>query len=442
MESMKNKVYLLIIITALAAFSCAQLNNPFLETDLIVHNENIDTQRLETRGKEFYLAFSENFDINDLELSVLITAFKYTTGNIQISGLDLNIPFIVSANESLKIVIPDEALIKTSDTIENLGIYINSDNPISVVGLNQKQATTDSFLSYPVQSLGLEHYVMSYKSTASLFGSNFTIVASQNDTTINITPTITSGIRTAGIPYAIKLNRFETYRLSDTPLNPQDVTGSKITSDKPIAVFNGHKLTNIPSDIPYGDHIVEQMISISYWSKNYIVLPLSTKSNYILRILASMNSTIVSINNNINFTLNSGEFFEQVMTETAVIDSNNPITAAQFSTGGNSTSEDCGDPFMIIIPSSNQFLNNYIFDTMNPLIEYNYINIIALTADIKNIKLDNIQVDQTSFFKIDNNYSGAQFPVNQGNHMITGLKKFGLIIYGFDYNDSYGHVGG
>ena len=79
-------------------------------------------------------------------------------------------------------------------------------------------------------------------------------------TTVTITPTITSGGRTSGIPYSITLEPGQTYQLRGTNGPPNDVTGSHIISDKPIAVFGGHSCGNINSSSEFFcDYLVEEI---------------------------------------------------------------------------------------------------------------------------------------------------------------------------------------
>ncbi len=443
---MKNKVYSLIAVI-LIILSCTQLNNPFLPSSLVEHNDQIiDRQTPETRGKEFFLAFSEQLiedPANIVTLSVFITAEQASSGTIYISCLNSTVPFSLAAEETKEIAIPPDTIITSNDTVENRGIYIKTDNPVTVTGLNQRLYTADSFLVYPVQSLGTEYYAMSYK-TGSFPGSNFIIVSAQDSTSVNITPTITSGTRTEGNAYNINLNKFQTYRLTDETVDIGDITGSHITSDKPVALISGHKLAVIPNDVAAGDIIVEQMIPVKYWTNSYYALSLATRSRYTLRILASQDNTTININDSITSTINSGKFFEQIMMETAIITADKPVLSAQFAHGGD---EDLavftdGDPFMLLLPGTGQFLNNYRFSTVKPSIGFNYINLIVSKSDKNVIKLDNISIDPILLFNINEKYMGAKVPVSAGNHTVTSTNKFGLIIYGFDVWESYGHAGG
>ncbi|MBN2546365.1 MAG: IgGFc-binding protein, partial [Spirochaetes bacterium] len=236
----------------------------------------------------------------------------------------------------------------------------------------------------------------------------------------------------------------QTYRLTDTPDNLGDVTGSHIVSNKPIAVFSGNRIANIPIDVFYGDHILDQMIPVDYWSNSYIAIPLADRDRYTLRILAAKNDTLININDSVNTTINAGEFYELIMTETAVISSNEQVLIAQFAHGGQDDAilTEMGDPFMVILPSENQFINNYKFSTIESTITNNYINLIINKNDINNIKLDDSAIDPLLFFNINETYSGAKVPISEGNHTIKSIMKFGLIIYGFDRYDSYGHTGG
>jgi hypothetical protein len=401
---------------------------------------------IETRGKEFFVSFQQNYSVsNPTDLILYITGDTTTSGSISIAGLAYVKDFSVTAHSVTQVNIPSGAMVCSNDLIEDLGIHITSEKPVAVSGINHQDSTTDSFLAYPVGTCGTEYYCMSYESNLpGELGSDFTIVGIFNNTTVNITPTVSSGTHSAGTTYSITLNSGQTYRLYDQVGDVKDVTGSHINADRAIAVFSGNRICDIPTNYPYGDLITEQLLPVSAWDTTYMTVPFKDRTGDTIRVLAAYNGTVISLNGNTMATLNAGEYADTIITGNAVISANNPILAAQFANGSQFDFEknEFGDPFMLILSGSAQYRTEYTFCTMHEDIGSNYINIIAPTSAISSIRLDGTMLGGDLFSAIDNKYSGAQVPVSQGTHTISGSGKFGLFIYGFGFNDSYGHSGG
>ena len=53
--------------------------------------------------------------------------------------------------------------------------------------------------------------------------------------------------------------------------NPTDLTGTRITSDKPIQVISGHQCSYVPYDEGACDHLEESMVPTESLSTNYVV---------------------------------------------------------------------------------------------------------------------------------------------------------------------------
>jgi hypothetical protein len=156
--------------------------------------------------------------------------------------------------------------------MEDVGqaIYITSDVPISVYGLNRRAQTTDNYLAFPTEVLGTEYMVLSYYSFSPEMQSTFAIVATEDSTTIEITPTTqTSGGKPANRPFTITLNKGNVYQVgarnnSHSVNNPKDLTGTYIKSNKKIAVFGGHQCATVPSPAVTACNVLcEQLPSIN-----------------------------------------------------------------------------------------------------------------------------------------------------------------------------------
>lgn len=398
----------------------------------------------DSKGTDFWLMFNTN--LNPDGLTLFITGEINTTGTVSIPGLAFSTPFSVTAGVVTSVPIPLTAEMATFDGIEDKGIHVVSVDEVTVYGLNRRQYTTDAFLGLPTDILGNEYIVLGYSNTtfhssgATLFG----IVATENTTTVTITPSVTTGPRTVGVPYSVVLNQGQAYQLANPGQNTLDLSGTLITSDKPISVFGGNRCTNIP---PVGyqacDHVIEQLPPISAWGKSFVTVPLATRFNGdTFRVIAAEDNTNVAINGTAVPVLNKGQLHEQLINAASVIAADKPVLVAQYS---NSSSYDgvTSDPFMMLIPPFEQFLGAYTITTPATGFAQNFANIVAPSADVGNIMLDGVAIPAGSFTAIGaSGFSGAQVPISLGSHNFLGNLAFGCFVYGFDSYDSYGYPGG
>ncbi|MFT3750044.1 MAG: Ig-like domain-containing protein [Agriterribacter sp.] len=427
-------------------FNSSFLKNAFLAFLTLLFVFAVDTakaQAPDSKGTDFWLTFPGN--LSPGALTFFISGDENTTGTVSVPGTGFSVNFTVVPGTVTSVALPTGSLeLNSSDLIEKKGIHIVSGKEVTVYGLNRYQYTTDAYLALPTDILGTSYINLGYKNTNVVNSTQFGIVASQNATNVTITPTVTTGTRIAGVPYTITLNQGETYLLRNTSAAPADLSGTIITSTKPIAVFGSMQCANIPQGYVACDHIVEQLPPTTAWGKNFISVPLKTRTGGdTFRFLASANNTTVEVNGSIVATLNKGEFFETVLTTSSQIKSNNPILVSQYS---NSSSFDgvTSDPFMMLITPYEQYLGNYTFSTPASGFSGNYVNVVAPAAAVGALKLDGVTIPAASFTPIGSTgFRGAQIDIALGSHTINGSSlPFGIFVYGYDSYDSYGYPGG
>ncbi|HNG96301.1 MAG TPA: IgGFc-binding protein, partial [Acidobacteriota bacterium] len=377
---------------------------------------------------------------------------------VTIPGLDFSAPFTVLANQGTRVRLPYEAMTLLSDQVDNRGIHITSQAPVTVYGLNYTPGSADSFLALPVSVLGTTYIVNGYHNGAgfSVKGSEFGLVATLDNTRVTLTLPINQGSRLANVPYEITLNRGQVYQLTRTEANDTlDLSGSIITSDKPIAVFGGHICTGVPAN-GFCDHLVEQLPSIDKWGRHFVTVPLATRPNGdIFRFVASLDDTHIAINGTQAVTLNRGQIHERLITGAAQILADKPILVVQYATGSSygstlsSTYPDPADPFMMVITPYTRFTNHYIVTNPQAInlsfggLHTHFLNIAAPVAAVGNISLDGVLIPASSFTAIGSSgYFGAQIQVAPGKHALIGSQPFGVYAYGWGFVVSYGHSGG
>lgn len=263
--------------------------------------------------------------------------------------------------------------------------------------------------------------------------------------------------------HTVTLNQGETYLLRDlaggSRNGPSDLTGSIITSTKPVAVFGGNRATFIPSQYFAADHLVEQLPPTNTWGREFVTMPLVTGSTRgdLFRFLAQADNTQLTVNGTVVATLKRGQFYEQNLVGPGHILSSKPILVAQYAysqnyyrtdPGGNPNFQ--GDPLMMIVPPFEQFLANYTVST--PVVssilaaqrfDRNFLNIVAPAEAVGLIEVNGAAVAANKFVAIGTSgFFGAQVPIALGTYQLAGPLPFGAFVYGFGSFDSYGYVGG
>ncbi|NBO69639.1 hypothetical protein EBV26_04025 [bacterium] len=355
---------------------------------------------------------------------------------------------------------------------------VETDNDVMVYALNQAWTTSDAFLVLPRPALERDYYVMSYPSdnivddrtgrlSIGSTPSQFAVVAVENNTRITFTPT--APMLFAGRnPNPVVLNAGDVYlvqALPSTTIN-HDLTGTGISSDKPIAVFAGHQRARIPQDggfdLTSRDCIVEQMVPTTNYGKSAFLTPYPLPQDAspvgwdVYRVLAAIDSTPIFVDSVRVTTLNAGQYFTGRLTKAAEVYSDKPFMVAQYkktsSTGNTGLAN--SDPFMMMIPPYEQFLPSYRFISAQAVqlnsnservkvYNFQYVNVVAPVTVIDKVVLDGANVSQSQFSRIGGSrFFYATIPVTDGVHNISAPEPIGIYVYGYGPANSYGYIGG
>ena len=152
-----------------------------------------------TSGTDFWFGFMESRNyIESHRVKIYVTASETTDFTITI-GPDENVygNYTVTTNSSFEVTIP-WMLVEAagSENIQNKGIHLVSEKPVNVYALSWDRYSSDAAVIYPVETLGTEYFAMCYYPTidprnpesGSGRNSEFLIVATENQTRVEITP--------------------------------------------------------------------------------------------------------------------------------------------------------------------------------------------------------------------------------------------------------------
>ncbi|MCU0329853.1 MAG: IgGFc-binding protein [Candidatus Kapabacteria bacterium] len=412
-----------------------------------------------SEGREFWVCFMKNFRddaptnggrADARKLQLFLTSSHDANARIEVEGLRYDTIVSIRANTVVTVAMPRNVQLRAVGVPERLAVHITADTAISVYGLNSKFQTTDTYMGLPINTLGTEYRVMGYTKLAADLLSAFTIIATEDNTDVTITPrTAVRGNRPMNKPYTIKLRKGDAYTVEAEydAISACDLTGSLVQSTKTIAVFSGHTCAYVPSKVEACNHLIEQIPPTSSWGKHFYLGNLKERSKYTFRVLASEHDTKVFEDTRLVAMLRAGEFYENLnVTRHVQVTADRPVLVAQFAQGFKN-GDSVGDPMMILVSPTQQFLPEYRFATPINGDWHHYINVVAPTASIRDIRLDGRRLDSTMFMVLgESRYSIAQVPVPFGSHVIRGSAPFGLYSYGFGFGrdayDAYGNMAG
>jgi hypothetical protein len=347
-------------------------------------------------------------------------------------------------------------------------------NPYEAANLH----TTDASLLIPIAALGSQYMVLTYAGL-SISPSSFNVVAVNDNTVVTITPranTQAGGDVPGGSgQFTATLNRGE--NLQVVAEGAADLTGTTVTSGAPdvpmpIAVFAGAGCANIPPSMGYCDHLEEQMPGLRALGWTYIGAPSPQRASEksLWRVMAPLDGTVVYIEpswlwNGGSRVLNANEPYE-FDTEYPFLlstDEEHPVMLMNYLKGAEQTAADSGttidqlgnqrgDPAITLSVPVEQYMNEYVF-VADPTYAHNYVVVVRTDPNapvhldcydpIPEIRFAAVSGDyQIATVILENEGGAADGTCTSGTRRIWSTKPFGIWVYGYFADTSYGYPGG
>ena len=421
----------------------------------------------DTRGTAFWVTFmsswggGENQETPDMRL-YLSSEVPTVARVIYFGGADTMIVPLPRARTAVEVDItsrfgPDVEL-GLGEEFSPKGVQIIADDEITCYGVTIRNLSADAFVALPEDVLTNAYIVLAYPNGFIRGGSayydqpsQFAIVATEDGTTVRIDPSAQL-VGRAQATYTITLDRGEVYNGQAVTGRLQDVSGTEIKSNKPVAVFSGVRRASIPVRIGlYRDFLVEQMTPLETWGKDAIITPHypirpQSTDTAVVRVLAAFDNTRWQIDGVEQPPLMSAASVEIPLLRSMFITASDPILVAQYehsvnAGGGNAL----GDPFMMLIPPVEQFDRSYVFQAVSHpefVSDAHFVNVVIPSVATGSLRLDGAPVVATWRPTPKAGYSFAQINVTPGSHNIDADSAFGLYSYGFGRATSYGYSGG
>ncbi len=339
--------------------------------------------------------------------------------------------------------------------------------------------SSDASLLLASPALGKLYYAMSAPVAAKEDHSYVTVVGTVAGTKVTVTPS-TETEAGGGIPalkegeaYSATIGPQEVLQIA-TSTKFADMTGTKIVSDKPVAVFGGHTCANLPTSKDFCDHVQEQMFPVQTWGRDYLAAKFMPRGKHEeddwWRVMAAEDETKVNITGPDGVVptykkLKAGEWFQIDTAKAFHIQANKAISVGHYSLGQGevtlplasiysekfqtpkgcttSTSQaNVGDPAIAMAVPVAQFRTGYVFLTPDTYV-YDFVTVlIKTTKQFPEITLDGktLPIHLTRVKGTD--YGYARFRITDGPHQISSNTPIGIEVHGYDCNVSYAYSGG
>ncbi|XP_063415950.1 serine-rich adhesin for platelets-like [Mytilus trossulus] len=320
-----------------------------------------------TAGKQFFLAFMNDNDLY-IEGNVSITLTPATslpaTIHVESSFSNWKTDFTLNPGDVKQLSARKYEVIVMQDLTYQAthGIIITSTSDIVVVAQYiSTEIAVSSFVVYPAESIGFDYFAVT-----DLKGKDgkCVIVCTMNNTLVRIQLSLAANHTLSSTNFRIyrygevisfpSMRERETYQMTFT----EDITGSRISANKPIAVFCG-------GNTEEKGFVAEQLLHTQTWGKHYLIPPfLGIK----LTIMSRGNKNHVTINSpncgvSMSLTLNySGSYVTKSFPE---------ITLPQCVTNISAEKEISVTVYMplnmdvnpsnLVIPSTDQYTSNTVF---------------------------------------------------------------------------------
>lgn len=382
------------------------------------------------------------FDFNQNTVGLTANASVFLFGNSgqtatvsNLAGFSQNVTLGADGFFNLSI---DNLYQQSGTGIKNTGFQVVSPNPIAGYFVNRAGFSTDMTYLFDSAALG-NHYVVASQGGGFGEGSQVMVHATQDNTNITLTPK-------GGAAINVTLQAGETYKYAGGSTN---LTGSFVSSDKPVAVFGGHECAQVPVGTAFCDNLLEQMIPTNKLSTTYALTAsqgaaLASTASDLVRVIATADNTQVKVNGVVVATLNAGDVHEFSLANNtgAKVEASAPVMVAQYLKGGQGANT---DPAMALVPGSDTWLSSYRLATPSGTQDFvfDYASLVINTTDLVSLLLDGAAVDTSGFTTIaGTGYSRGNVTLPNGLFTLSAANPFLVMLGGGSNADSYFTFGG
>ena len=376
---------------------------------------------------------------------------------IQMGTVSSGTPVVVTISSDLELQVTDSDF---ENRKKGVHVYTTGENSIFVVVENYVSPLNyGTFLAYPCFTIdaatSYEYYIISTDDPTDFLDSQFLLVGCEDDTTITVTPTqsislpqdtqmetmMSETVDAMATSAEFELDKMQTLLVSSV----DDLTGTKIVSNKPLTVISGHECANVPSSASGCEPLAIHVPPAATWGTKFLLAPFAGRtSEQNFKLISAEAATIKYTCGETSYGAQSVTSLEFNADEYCYVESSKPLLVAQLSIGVSMDST--GDPAITMISPIDQYVTEISFFSLSTSAFAS--NYISVTVSAENYDADSIQLDgekiNCEWKEIQNDEDeivgyGCSTTVSSGEdapmqHTVSHVGMGGLIsvlVYGF-----------
>ncbi|XP_071088136.1 uncharacterized protein [Haliotis cracherodii] len=411
------------------------------------------------KGRRFVAAFFEqpyqSGSFPDM-FFVILSEFNATV-HVE-SGFGISEDLHIQGMVDYKYKVDESFYYKANLQVTDMSFYFTSTEEITLFCYHVLVNRGEGYLALPIETLSTKYIVVTHidnttspdpelpytKKTQTAF----LIIATETNTQVNISLKIQgplmaggcgSGTFFNGESRTFTLNKYQTVGAYCA----EDITGTLITSDKPVAVISGH---NMKYSTRVKDGMQEMLLPVKSFGRSfYLPEPPPSTGGAIYRVVGSKASTSVrspSVSG-ISFSVGARESHDITVDSTTgpvYIEADKPVLVVQMT---------IGTPSLAIVPPTSLYSSSY--DIGKPVLHPTYdLKKMYITVIVPTDKVLGIRPQIFPQFKVIKGSCFSEASVeltSPGFYRLTHVDDFpfGAMMYMFPYSDSrcvYTHPAG
>ena len=342
----------------------------------------------------------------------------------------------VDRYHNYNISLPPSILFKQGEGKQNKTIIVRSSGMVSVhvIENDGRNGLGDGFIVYPTDQIGKRYYVAAYSPNFSKDLPFFSVTALEH---ARITVKTKSGQLLSE-----QLKRYESYRFDGDAL--QDISGTFIQSDSPITVISGVR-TWVPSGRCCDGNLLEQLLPVSKWKKNYFLASFKYLNSFIYRVYSSDLSTSVNISisdgENDQIEIAAEDFYEGDIDGDKMlsITSEEAVMVVQYMITNTTTFPSPGSPAMVLAQPDSSFISTVTFPvfgffSLGESSFYYYISVIIECSQITGLIINGTISERDRLASFDKSMCVVRGLVYQGLYSVYHIDSnivFSVSVYAY-----------
>ncbi|XP_067663983.1 fibropellin-1-like [Haliotis asinina] len=352
------------------------------------------------KGRQFVTAFFEQVYQGSSFPNMFFVMLSEVNATVHVeSGFGISEDLHIQAREEYKYKVDESFYYQANLQVTDMSFHFSSTEDITLFCYNALVHRGDGYLALPIEALSTEYIVVThiddntgyqadlpYTSTTQTV---FLIVATDDNTQVNISlkiqgPLMADGCGNGtffnGESRTFTLNKYQTVGAYCA----EDITGTLITSDKPVAVISGHNMKYTSNT---KDGMVEMLLPVKSFGRSYYLPePLPVTGGAIYRVVGSSASTTVrspSVSS-ISFSVGEREYHDITIDSTTgplYIEADKPVMVVQIV---------IKIPSMALVPPTSLYSSSYDFGKPVLHAQYDlkkvYITVIVPTDNVLGIR--------------------------------------------------------